>query len=146
MHAIAPNVPIETPTEDAIAQAFIERLRAERGAELARRVSVVGPHRDDVRFILGGESLSVYGSQGQQRTAVLALKVAEYAVLRDRTGEAPILLLDDVLSELDPMRAQAFVEALGDVEQAFVTATQRPAALAAGAAVWQVAAATVAPC
>ena len=64
-----------------------------------------------------------FGSQGQQRTAVLALKVAEYGVLEARAGEAPLLLLDDVLSELDPDRQRAFLHGVGSFEQAFVTTT-----------------------
>ena len=79
--------------------------------------------------MLDGHSLAVYGSQGQQRTAVLALKVAEYAVSRERADEAPLLLLDDVLSELDEERAGAFLAGVGDYEQAFVTATHVPSAL-----------------
>ena len=141
-----PNVPADTPTEDAVAAAFTARLREQRTAESARKTSLVGPHRDDLSFALDGEPLATYGSQGQQRTAVLAHKVAEYTVLRDRTGEAPILLLDDVLSELDAERAGAFVGALGNVEQAFITATHRPAALAQTTVVWNVAGAAVTRC
>jgi DNA replication and repair protein RecF len=68
--------------------------------------------------------LAAFGSQGQQRTAVLALKVAEYGELEARAGEAPLLLLDDVLSELDPQRQAAFLHGIGSFEQAFVTTTQ----------------------
>ncbi|MBV8149913.1 MAG: DNA replication/repair protein RecF [Candidatus Eremiobacteraeota bacterium] len=141
-----PNVPIEVPTEDAIAAAFRTRLAEQRGNEAARKTSLVGPHRDDIGFSADAQALAAYGSQGQNRTAVLALKVAEYTILRQRTAEAPLLLLDDVLSELDPLRAQRFVEALGGVEQAFVTATQRPPVLGDGPTVWEIAAATVRAC
>ncbi|TAM60974.1 DNA replication and repair protein RecF [bacterium] len=95
--------------------------------ELARRQCLVGPHRDDVELLLGELPLAQFGSQGQQRTAVLALKSAEYAVLRERTGEAPVLLLDDVLSELDAQRQEAFLGSVEGYEQAFVTATALPA-------------------
>lgn len=142
----APNVAVETPTEDAVAGAFAERLREQRTAEAARKTSLVGPHRDDLQFVLDGRPLAMYGSQGQQRMAVLAHKVAEYTVLRDRTAEAPILLLDDVLSELDSERAAAFVGALGEVEQAFITATHRPAALSTQTVVWNVAGARLTRC
>lgn len=121
-----PNVAYERPTRDAIAAAFDARLRERADAERARKTSLVGPHRDDVLLELDGTSLAAYGSQGQQRTAVLALKVAEYRVLHERTGEAPLLLLDDVLSELDETRARAFLQAVGGFEQAFVTATHLP--------------------
>jgi DNA replication and repair protein RecF len=117
------NVPGEVATRDAIAAAFAERLAAQRLVELQRRACLVGPHRDDVEFLLGGRPLAAFGSQGQQRTAVLALKVAEYGTLEADSGEPPILLLDDVLSELDAERRAAFLDGVSSVEQAFVTAT-----------------------
>ncbi len=117
------DVHSEVPTADAVAAAFAERLVARRSAEVARRSALVGPHRDDLLFRLGGVPLGPFGSQGQQRTAVLALKVAEYGVLEARAGEAPLLLLDDVLSELDPGRQRAFLNGVGSFEQAFVTTT-----------------------
>src|SRR5581483_5908487 len=100
-----------------------DALAAQVENELRRRTTLVGPHRDDVRLTLGGKALDAFGSQGQQRTAVLALKVAEYETMRARSGDAPILLLDDVLSELDAERAGGFLGAVGDFEQAFLTAT-----------------------
>jgi DNA replication and repair protein RecF len=123
------NVAFEAATADAVAAAFEARLRAVAESERARKASVAGPHRDDLSLTLDGRSLAAYGSQGQQRTAVLALKVAEYTVLRERSNEAPLLLLDDVLSELDERRAAAFLAGVGDYEQAFVTATQAPPGL-----------------
>jgi len=121
--AYVPDVPVDVPTSDGVAAAFVMRLAQRRVAEVARRTSLVGPHRDDVAFNLGGVALAAFGSQGQQRTAVLALKVAEYGVLEARSGEAPLLLLDDVLSELDPDRQRAFLRGVGSFEQAFVTTT-----------------------
>ncbi len=121
-----PDVAFETPAADAVAAAFEERLRHVREAERARKAAVAGPHRDDVRLVLDGAPLGTYGSQGQQRTAVLALKVAEYGVMNERAAQAPLLLLDDVLSELDRDRAAAFLSSVGDYEQAFVTATHLP--------------------
>jgi len=112
--------------------------------ELRRRTTLVGPHRDDLRLLVDGVPLAAFGSQGQQRTAVLALKVAEYDVMRTRSGEAPILLLDDVLSELDAERARGFLGALSGFEQAFLTATERPDGIDASA--WAVHAATVTRC
>ena len=117
------DIPVDLPTEDGVAAAFSARLEAKRGLEIARRSALVGPHRDDLAFRLGDSPLSAYGSQGQQRTAVLALKVAEYGVSEARAGEAPLLLLDDVLSELDPQRQDAFLHAVGSFGQAFVTTT-----------------------
>jgi DNA replication and repair protein RecF len=119
----APDVSVDVPTRDGIASSFALRLAQKRVAESTRRISLVGPHRDDVTFGLGGVALAAFGSQGQQRTAVLALKVAEYGVLETRSGEAPLLLLDDVLSELDPERQRAFLRGVGSFQQAFVTTT-----------------------
>ncbi|MFN2449052.1 MAG: hypothetical protein ABR508_04555 [Candidatus Baltobacteraceae bacterium] len=121
-----PNVPYEVPTADAIAGALAARLKEVAGQERARQTNVAGPHRDDLDLLLDGRSLAAFGSQGQHRTAVLALKVAEYAVMQNRSGEAPLLLLDDVLSELDPGRAAAFMDGVGAFQQAFLTATHLP--------------------
>jgi len=115
------DVPCDVPTKDGIGAAFSARLAAKAAAERARGMALVGPHRDDLIFRLGHRPLAAFGSQGQQRTAVLALKVAEYAVARIRSGEAPLLLLDDVLSELDPQRQRAFLGEVGSFDQAFVT-------------------------
>ncbi|MBV8490897.1 MAG: DNA replication/repair protein RecF [Candidatus Eremiobacteraeota bacterium] len=138
-----PNVAYETPTADAVGAALTARLREARDSERARKGAVVGPHRDDLGLSLDGTSLAAYGSQGQQRTAVLALKVAEYGVMRARAGESPLLLLDDVLSELDERRAAAFLEGVGAFEQAFVTATHLPDGLPSQARVYAVEAARV---
>jgi DNA replication and repair protein RecF len=124
--AYQPSVPFEAPTAESIGGAFAARLKALAAQERARQLSLAGPHRDDIDLQLDGRSLAAYGSQGQQRTAVLALKVAEYSVMHERSGEAPLLLLDDVLSELDPVRAHAFVAGVGAFEQAFITATHIP--------------------
>lgn len=137
-----PNVVFEVPTADGIASAFTERLRERAEAERVRKSSLVGPHRDDFELQINGVSLAAYGSQGQQRTAVLALKVAEYTVMRERSSEAPLLLLDDVLSELDTDRARAFFEEIGTYEQAFITTTHLPDYLRA-ARMWTVRNATL---
>lgn len=133
-----PDVPFSVPTRDAIGAAFEMRLRQTAEAERARKASMAGPHRDDLGLMLDGVSLAAYGSQGQQRTAVLALKVAEYAVMRERSNEAPLLLLDDVLSELDEERATALLAEIGEYPQSFVTATHLPAGLPANAHVARV--------
>lgn len=124
-----PSVPFEVPSQDEIAGAFSSGLRSLAAQEQARQMTLIGPHRDDLELLLDGRSLAAYGSQGQQRTAVLALKVAEYGVMQERSGEAPLLLLDDVLSELDPQRARAFMQGVGLFEQAFITATHVPSGL-----------------
>ena len=91
---------------------LIEQLlvhqRAHAQAELASRLCLSGPHKDDIAVDIGGENARQYSSQGQTRTAALAFKLAEREIYREITGQAPVLLLDDVLSELDPRR-QEFV-------------------------------------
>jgi DNA replication and repair protein RecF len=134
--AYAPNVAI-----DGLAEA----LAAGVETELRRKTTLVGPHRDDVRLTIDGKPLDAFGSQGQQRTAVLALKVAEYETMRARAGDAPILLLDDVLSELDAERAGGFLAAVGSFEQAFLTTTELPERFS-DAARFRIAAATVTAC
>ncbi len=149
----APNVAFEAPTGDAVSGALERRLKAVAEQERVRKTTLAGPHRDDLALELDGRSLAAYGSQGQQRTAVLALKVAEYSVMRDRANEAPLLLLDDVLSELDHERAAAFLAGVGalrqaqdDTVQAFVTATHLPPGLPQDARVYAIERATVSLC
>jgi len=142
----APNIAFQVPAGDAVAGAFEARLREVGDQERQRKMTLAGPHRDDLTLNLNGTSLAAYGSQGQQRTAVLALKVAEYSVMRDRANEAPVLLLDDVLSELDEERAAAFLAGVGGYEQAFVTATHPPDGLPAAAAVYRIERAGVRAC
>jgi DNA replication and repair protein RecF len=104
-------------------------LRAELGerreADLARGFSDHGPHRDDVALLHGGRSLRSYGSQGQQRLSLLALLFAEREVLLEQRGRAPLMLLDDVMSELDAGRRGRLVELVRSSGQAVVTTTDR---------------------
>lgn len=112
---------------DAIAQWFRETIHARRTEELERRVTLVGPHRDDLMAQLGGQSLRGFGSQGQHRSVVLALKVAEAELYRRRDREPPLFLLDDVTSELDPIRTAAFFRYLAATEgQVLWTTTEIP--------------------
>jgi len=103
--------------------AFLERLRQRRRDEMARGMTLTGPHRDDMGFLVADVDLGVYGSRGQQRTAVLALKMAQLRWMTDRTGEAPVLLLDEVLAELDRKRRDFLLAQVDGVEQALLTAT-----------------------
>lgn len=91
--------------------------------EIRRGVTLVGPHRDEIEFTVAGRSARSFASQGQQRTLVLAWKVAEVAVARDVLGIAPLLLLDDVMSELDGERRGAFLRLIGDDIQTVITTT-----------------------
>jgi DNA replication and repair protein RecF len=120
---------------------LLEKLRATRGEEIARGMTLSGPHRDEVRFLASGLDLGTYGSRGQARTAVLALKLAEVDWMQARTGEWPILLLDEVLAELDVNRRQELLARLGAAEQCVMTTTDLalfPEAFREGATVWKV--------
>ncbi len=108
--------------EAALAERFLQRLHAARQEDIRRATTTVGPHRDDVKLLLGDREARTFGSQGQQRTIVLALKLAELDVVLAERGEAPVLLLDDVMSELDPHRRQRLVERIAGV-QTVVTCT-----------------------
>ncbi len=101
---------------------FREILRKEREKDIHYRSTGKGPHRDDLKISEGGRDLRKYGSQGQQRTAALSLKLSEIRVIERETGEKPILLLDDVLSELDNERQKYLISSLGD-NQMFITST-----------------------
>src|SRR5207302_3053882 len=85
-------------------ETFRQRQAQVATREIDQAVSLVGPHRDDFTFVLDGVDLNTYGSRGQQRLAVLALKLAEADWMRATLGDLPVVLLDDVLSELDPQR------------------------------------------
>ncbi len=103
------------PTADSL-EARLER-------DLERGATGIGPHLDDVSIAAGDRDLRSFGSQGEQRTAVLGLLLAEAELLVERRGDRPLLLLDDVLSELDPDRRRALVEQVRDRGQTLITAT-----------------------
>jgi DNA replication and repair protein RecF len=103
--------------------ALRRRLTETREKELWNGVTLVGPHRDDLAFELDGRDLSAFASRGQQRTAILALKLAQVELLAAIDGRPPLLLLDDVFSELDPARRAHLVRRIGELPQAFVTTT-----------------------
>jgi DNA replication and repair protein RecF len=120
-----PSVETDGPAgTDTVGAAFRAQLRALRQREIASGMTLVGPHRDEVRFVVNDVDAGIYGSRGQQRTAALALKLAEVDLMRRETGQQPVLLLDDVLSELDEHRRRFLVHALEDgVEQVIITTT-----------------------
>ncbi len=102
---------------------FIDAWKRRRKEEIIRGVTVIGPHRDDLSFRLGEKELRNYGSQGQQRTAVLALKTGELDLMKEKKGENPVLLLDDVFSELDGARQEALLKLIGEDLQSIITTT-----------------------
>jgi DNA replication and repair protein RecF len=103
--------------------AYQRKLASRRGREVAAGTTLYGPHRDDFRFLANGRDLRLFGSRGQQRSAALALKLAEVQVMTAATGSAPLLLLDDVMSELDAQRRNLLLGALDGVQQAILTTT-----------------------
>ena len=106
-------------------QELYHRVLAERRSEdIARGSTSFGPHRDDLKFYINGDDIKKYGSQGQQRTAVLALKIGELELMKGQRGEYPLLLLDDVLSELDPARREALISVVNQKIQTFITGTK----------------------
>jgi DNA replication and repair protein RecF len=129
---------------------FLARLEVTRARERLQAMTLTGPHRDDVGFYAGQVDLRVFGSRGQQRTAALSLKLAEVELMAHYTGERPVLLLDDVLSELDPRRRhllQGMILEQGQ-QQVIMTATDASpfeAAFLHGADVYQVEAGAIQP-
>lgn len=111
------------PDEAELARGFARVLAVRRDEEIARGVSLTGPHRDDLELHLDGVDVRPFGSRGQQRTVTLALKLAEAALMWQTTGERPVLLLDDVLSELDRNRRQRLLAHVTEHEQAWITMT-----------------------
>jgi DNA replication and repair protein RecF len=133
----APAFAGESP-RDALARRLVET--AEK--EVWNGSTLIGPHRDDLVFELDGRDLSGFASRGQQRTAILAFKLAELDLLTEQDGRPPLLLLDDVFSELDPERRAHLVRRIAELPQAFVTTTtlaDLDPSLVAAATTWEVA-------
>ena len=106
-----------------IQEGFLTRLKGLRNEEIARGVTTIGPHRDDLRFIINRADVSDYGSRGQMRTTLLALKLAEVEWMQERTGEWPVILLDEVMAELDINRRADLLKYVGKSEQVLFTTT-----------------------
>ncbi|MBI3538085.1 MAG: DNA replication/repair protein RecF [Chloroflexi bacterium] len=119
----------ETPRVTDLPARFARQIELRHSRELSAGLTLVGPHRDDVRFLLARNSdensmdATIYASRGQGRTVALALKLAEVELMRAETGEDPVLLLDDVMSELDAPRRAALSQAVIDSPQAIISAT-----------------------
>jgi DNA replication and repair protein RecF len=134
----APALSGESP-RDALARRLVET--AEK--EVWNGSTLIGPHRDDLVFTLDGRDMAGFASRGQQRTAILAFKLAELDLLTAQDGRPPLLLLDDVFSELDPERRAHLVRRIAELPQSFVTTTtldDLDPALVAASRAWEVAA------
>jgi DNA replication and repair protein RecF len=129
-------LPGESP-RDALARRLLETSEK----EIWNGTTLIGPHRDDLIFELAGRDMAGFASRGQQRTAILAFKLAELDLLTAHDGSPPLLLLDDVFSELDPDRRAHLVRRIAELPQAFVTTTtldDLDAGLVAAATTWEV--------
>ncbi len=152
-----PDIDLETgelpPLEDessldveSLYEAYRASFEQHRQEELERGVTTVGPHRDEFRFVSNGRDVGTFGSRGQQRTAVLALHLAELRWLQNATGETPVLLMDEVLAELDRNRRGYLLDLLKHVEQTILTTTDAelfPSRFRDQAAIYRVAASAV---
>ena len=120
-----PSFPLGDLTEaDAIQAHFLEELAQVAGEEAARGTTVRGPQRDDIAFLVNGQDCRLFGSQGQQRTVALSLKLAERRLIEELVGEPPLLLLDDVLSDLDDARRSLLFDLTAEAgSQTFLSCT-----------------------
>jgi DNA replication and repair protein RecF len=122
-------LPLDAPldrtgiSKTEIVEGFQAALTEKRTEEIARGLTTIGPHRDELRFLANGIDLGTYGSRGQARTAMLAVKMAEVTWMKEKTGHWPVLLLDEVLAELDPQRRADLLARLAQAEQALLTTT-----------------------
>ncbi|HSV86100.1 MAG TPA: DNA replication and repair protein RecF [Levilinea sp.] len=120
---LAAQIDLKGISQEQLHRGFRQRLESLRREEIARGMTTVGPHRDDLRVIANSVDLGYYGSRGQVRTALLALKLAEVSWLQAKTGHWPVLLLDEIMAELDLQRRGDVLSALADCEQALLTTT-----------------------
>lgn len=109
-------------SEEDIAYSIKSDLKTAFEKDLRLKYTSIGPHRDDIRFTVNGEDVRVFGSQGQQRTVALSLKLAETELFKARCGEYPVLILDDVLSELDKQRQKRLISAVDKLQTIFTCA------------------------
>ena len=121
--AYEPNIVWPEDDPQSVQQAFLAKIEQRRMAEQQLGASVVGPHRDEIALSINQTPAKSYGSQGQQRTLVLALKLAELSLIEEVVGEPPLLLLDDVLAELDLQRQNQLLAVIQDRFQTLITTT-----------------------
>jgi DNA replication and repair protein RecF len=140
-------LPLKDPVDrsslplEKIQRGYIEQLRRLRPEEIARGVTTIGPHRDELRLLSNRIDLGIYGSRGQNRTAVLSLKLAEVAWIKEKSSQWPVLLLDEVLAELDPERRADLLTRLLECEQSLLSTTDMdsfPPSFAQHATIWNI--------
>jgi len=152
--ASLPQGQLGTPVESGVIglevarKGMLDTLQLTRDEEIARGMTLTGPHRDDIHFRVNGIDLHSYGSRGQNRTAILSVKLSEVAWLLQRTDEHPVLLLDEVMAELDPERRQDLLTKVNAAQQTILTAADLmmfSEEFSRGATVWQVVSGTITP-
>jgi DNA replication and repair protein RecF len=122
-------MPLDSPVDRSglglleIQDGYREKIIARRSEDIRRGTTSLGPHRDELRFLSNGIDLGTFGSRGQLRTTLLALKLSEVGWLKEKNGDWPVLLLDEVLAELDDTRRQDLLDRLADTEQSLLTTT-----------------------
>lgn len=121
--AYVPSVRENPDSGISLENSFLSRLQENRNNEITKGVTLLGPHRDDIEIKVGDTNIRAFGSQGQQRTCALSMKLAEVEFMKQETGEYPVLLLDDVMSELDAGRRKYLMEVVSGKVQTFVTTT-----------------------
>ncbi|MBI4897809.1 MAG: DNA replication and repair protein RecF [Actinobacteria bacterium] len=121
----SPGLRYRASAAEATEESFVQQLAERRESDLARGFSTFGPHRDEVVVSLDGREVRTYGSQGQQRLSLLAMLLAECEAITRVTARSPLILLDDVMSELDAKRRDKLVERVSDLGQVLITATER---------------------
>lgn len=131
----------QAPAAD-FADSIARALEKSRRQDYERRMTTVGPHRDEPGFSIDGHETRTHGSQGEQRTMALAVKLAAHRAIAETVGESPVLLLDDVFSELDPARASALAHSLPSETQTIITSA-RPEEVPISGSTWQVGKGTI---
>ncbi|MCF1616966.1 DNA replication/repair protein RecF [Tetragenococcus koreensis] len=109
--------------EQTVKETYAQEIEQVKGKERLRQVTLAGPHRDDMSFLVNEKDVQTFGSQGQQRTTALSVKLAEIDLIKEETGEYPVLLLDDVMSELDDSRQLHLLETIEGKIQTYLTTT-----------------------
>ncbi len=123
-------LPLSTPVQrkgisrDEIKNGYRGALISNRSEDIRRGTTLLGPHRDEIRFLTNGVDLGDYGSRGQGRTTLISLKLAEVEWLKEKKGEWPVLLLDEIMAELDARRRKDMLDFIGNPEQVIMTATE----------------------
>ena len=119
-----PSVNLDIGTSNGSAEDnFLKKLKENRKVEILKGITLLGPHRDDIDIRIGNINVKAFGSQGQQRTGALSMKLSEIEFMKNETGEYPVLLLDDVMSELDTNRRKYLLKVVKGKVQTFVTST-----------------------